>query len=318
MAHCNRPLPAGLEKNMHALIEAGRLPLLLQVLLGQDGTDMASEVLPAQLLTRVEAAWAKWCQQHTAPALPSLSASPDGDNSGGSSGGSGGSSSDRSSDGCIGNEVGLDNRSAPKPCGVSGAWWNAHMRLAAGLHSSSSADLSSSSSLGGSGSTLLQQLQVHAARGQGLRVQQVPLGEAAAPSPDQAGHVLLGAFVLECTDLQQQQQQAVGAALACQVLLQQASLLPMLIQGRVGSSADSNSNGVEGSRALLLVCAEEAFSRGRTAPLGGAVLQARLALTLWQQQQQGPSEGHEGEFEDYGHVAVAVPVYGLPLSSVTG
>jgi hypothetical protein len=37
------------------------LPYVLQLLLGQDGADMAEEVLPAQLLKRVDAAWAKHC-----------------------------------------------------------------------------------------------------------------------------------------------------------------------------------------------------------------------------------------------------------------
>jgi len=38
--------------------------VFVQLLLGQDGADMAVEVLPAQLLSRVNAAWAAWCKQH--------------------------------------------------------------------------------------------------------------------------------------------------------------------------------------------------------------------------------------------------------------
>ena len=52
----------------HAAVATGcchMLPYLLQLLLGQDGADMAEEVLPAQLLKRVEAAWAKHCKQHS-------------------------------------------------------------------------------------------------------------------------------------------------------------------------------------------------------------------------------------------------------------
>jgi hypothetical protein len=41
------------------------LCVILQLLLGQDGADMASEVLPAQLLRRIEAAWTTQQQQAT-------------------------------------------------------------------------------------------------------------------------------------------------------------------------------------------------------------------------------------------------------------
>jgi hypothetical protein len=321
---------------MHALSEDGWLLLLLllsmQVLLGQDGSDMAAEVLPAQLLTRVDAAWAKWCRQHTAAAaLPSLNASSldGGSNSSSRSDSSSSSSGDRSA----------------KPRGVSGAWWDAHLQLGACLSScrylsSSPSNSGSSGSSSSSGSSDPLQQLLHAGNGQRLRVQQIPLGEA-APAEEQAGHVLLGAFVLECTDFQQQQRQqqqqqqpqAVEGSVACQGLLQTATPLPIFTQSRVGSSScssstssssssSSSSSRVDGSRALLLVCADEAFSRGQASPLGGAVLQARLALTLWQQQQQQQQAGVEGseEGEQQGsHVAVVdLPVYGLPVRSVDG
>lgn len=38
--------------------------VFVQLLLGPDGADMAVEVLPARLLSRVDAAWAGWCKQH--------------------------------------------------------------------------------------------------------------------------------------------------------------------------------------------------------------------------------------------------------------
>jgi hypothetical protein len=42
-----------------------RAVLLLQLLLGQDGQDMATEVLPPQLLAKAEAAWQQWCSRNT-------------------------------------------------------------------------------------------------------------------------------------------------------------------------------------------------------------------------------------------------------------
>ncbi|KAF8066189.1 ACS8 [Scenedesmus sp. PABB004] len=71
-----------------------------QRLLGQDGTDMAREVLPPLLLARTDAAWQRWLATHTVEQAPG-----GGDGGGGGSGGGG------------------------KPAGVSGELWAAHVAL---------------------------------------------------------------------------------------------------------------------------------------------------------------------------------------------
>jgi hypothetical protein len=67
---------------------------------------------------------------------------------------------------------------------------------------------------------------------------------------------------------------------------------------------------------LLLVCANECFSSSHAVPLGGAVVQARVALALWQRQQQDQEAHVDQEPQSYGLCADGLQpaVYVLPLS----
>lgn len=314
-----------------------------QVLLGRDGADMASEVLPAQLVTRVRVAWGSYCRQQTAQ-LPLEQASSNSPSNGSSI-----KSSSKGREAATHEAAGQ----AVKPPGVSKTLWEGHCKVAtvlqqlqAGGGSSSSSNRSdagvspidttssgssSGCSGGSSGGSKLVQVLLNPS---GLSAHPVCLGEAGLGSCAE-DRALLGAFVLtgnSTTELEQQPQQP-QHVLSKNVYTAVLSATPAALQGPLQQDTSESTNSCMAEAAaepvLLVLCSDECYSSNEPRlPLGSAVVRARIAQALWQQQQQQAEQhgehkeqqeqgpGQNGTDSLLGLAAAVPPVYLVSLSSL--